>query len=485
MRAAACVLAVVTAGAARAAGPGAEIDAFLGRYAAAGKLNGTVLVAKDGKVLLEKGYGMASFELGVPNGPGTKVWLASVSKVFTAALVLRLADEGKLSLDDRVSDLLPWYRKDSGSRITVRQLLGHTSGIPDYLHLPGLGREGFRREAGDGLVETKAFAARFCSGDPAWEPGSRWGYDNSGYFLLGAIVEEVTRKPFDRALGETVLEPLGLKQTGDLAARPRAVVPGLASGYEWAAGRLVARRDWNLSTAFAAGSMYSTVGDLHRFFRALESDFLLPATRDAMFTEGLGSWGLGVDVRSLPVGPGRATRKVVGHEGYLFWVLTRVWSVPQDRLFVAILNNTGDVPMPAMFTGITDLIHGRTPPDPKASVAGPLRAALDASGPAAIAPRFRELKAKEPGAWDFEEKVVNGLGYGLLGERLAEGAVAAFRLNVEEHPASANAWDSLGEGLAIVGRKEEAAAVYRRALDLDPGLSSAAEALKRLDAESR
>lgn len=221
---------------------GAAVDALISRYNELGLFNGTALVAERGRVLLEKGYGKASVELGVPNAPGTEQWIGSVTKVFTATMVVKLADAGKLSLDDHLTDHLPWYRKDTGSRVTVRQLLNHTSGIPDYMHLPGVGREGFQRSVGEDLIDVKAFAQKWCSGDLQWEPGARWGYSNSAYVLLGAIIEQVTGKTYEQALKAMVLEPAGMRATQDMAMRPRAVVDGLATGYEKRGSQFVTRR---------------------------------------------------------------------------------------------------------------------------------------------------------------------------------------------------------------------------------------------------
>ncbi len=464
-----------------AADPGARVDALLKRYNELDRFNGTALVARDGKVLLAKGYGMASFEMGVANRPDTKQWIGSVTKVFTATMVVRLADQGKLSLDSHISDLLPWYRKDTGARITVRQLLAHTSGLPDYMHLPGIGREGFRQQVGDDPIDVRAFTEKWCSADLAWEPGSKWGYSNSGYVVLGAIVEQVTGQPFEKALQALVFQPAGMKDSGDLAARPRAVVPGLTSGYERAGGGVVTRRPWNVSTTFGAGAMYATVEDLERFDRALyRDDFVSPAGRHAMFTPGVGGYGCGWEVRALPIGPAKAERTVAGHEGYIFWSIARIYRIEQDRVFVALVNNTGDAALPALFAGIADILYGREPAWPLPSAAEAVhRLASESGGDAAVA-RFKELRAAKAGEYEFSERDLNVLGYALLAERKPEAAVAIFRLMVESYADSANAWDSLGEGLAAAGQRDEAIKAYARSLELNPGSAGAVDALARL-----
>jgi CubicO group peptidase (beta-lactamase class C family) len=465
----------------QAAGP--RIAALLRAYNELGRFNGTALVARGDTIVHTAGYGMASFELSVANQPETKQWIGSVTKVFTAAMVMRLVDRGKLSLDSRITDTLPWYRRDTGTRVTVRQLLDHTSGIPDYLHLPGIGREGFQRQVGDDVIEVRPFIERWCSGDLQWEPGSRWGYSNSGYAVLGAIIEHVTGRPFEKALRQLVLDPLGLRDTEDLAMQPRVVVDGLATGYERLLGTLITRRPWNISTAFGAGAMVSTVGDLFRFDRAAHSaEFLSPAARAAMFTAGPGHYGCGWEVQALPIGPGKARRTVVGHEGFIFWSIARVYHVEEDETFVALVNNTGDAPLQAIFIGIADVLYGREPVFPRPSAAEAVQALAAEKGGAAAVARYRELQATAPSVYEFDERGLNGLGYALLRDGKAADAVEIFRFMAESFPQSANAFDSLGEGLAAAGRRDEAIKAYATSLQLNPANTNAAQMLAKLTA---
>ena len=466
------------------AGTGIEagrLDALLSRYHELGLFDGTALVAKNGQAILAKGYGMADYEMAVPNGPDTVHWIGSVSKVFTATLVIRLADAGKLSLDQSVSSILPWYREDVGKKVTLRHLLNHTSGIPDYMHLPGIGREGFRKEAGDGLIDVRSFVRTWCSSDLAFEPGTRWAYSNSGYVILGAIVEQVTGQRFEQAMKAWVLDPVGTRDTVDLAMHPRAVVPRLTPGYEKEGGEIVKGRMWNVSTAYAAGAMVATVGDLLRLSEALDRPgFISAEGRSAMFTGGLGHYGCGWEVRRLPLGPAGGERAVVGHEGFIFWSLARIYKIPEDGIFVALVNNTGDAPLPAIFTGITDLLYGRTPAWPNPSAADAVRSIALEQGAAAALARYRELKASRTDDYLFDERGLNGLGYSLLGRGRTEDAVVVFRYVAEAYPDSANAWDSLGEGLASAGRREEAVKAYARSLERDPANRNAVEQLQRL-----
>lgn len=491
--AAAALAAAAPGGAARAQAPAAvaappestaiaaRLDALLRRYHELEKFNGLALVARDGQVLFQNGYGFANFEHAVPNSPATKLWLGSVTKVFTATAVMRLVDQGKIALDDRVSTWLPWYRRDTADRITVRHLLTHTSGLPDYMHLPGTGREGFRQQAGEQIIDVVSFAQQWCSADLQWEPGAQWGYSNSGYVLLGAIVEQVTGLAFEPALRALVLDPLGMAGTGDLAMRPRAVIEGLATGYEREGDQLLTRRAWNVSTAYGAGAMYSTLADLLRFDRGLEDPaFLSDAARAAMFQAGPGNWGCGWGVRRLPIGPGGLERLVVDHEGFIYWTITQIWRVPEDGLFVVLSNNTGDAPVRAMFQGIADLLHGREPAWPKPSAARAVQELAFQKGPEVALERYRELQRAQPDGYEFEEQGLNLLGYDLLRAGWPDAATAIFRFVTQTWPQSANAWDSYGEALAAAGDPQAAIAAYRKSLELDPSNRNAAERLAEL-----
>jgi len=188
----------------------ARIDELISRYQQGGYFNGSILVAEHGKVIYEKGVGYANMRMHTPNTPQTKFGIASISKQFTAALVLMQVTNGNLRLDATVSEILPWYRKDTGSRITIEQLLRHTSGLPPDYDAP---------EFGDGVAaarhaEPKAFAQSVCQRALVSEPGTRWNYSNCGYILLGIILEQITATSFDEILQSQLLRPLEMNDTG-------------------------------------------------------------------------------------------------------------------------------------------------------------------------------------------------------------------------------------------------------------------------------
>ena len=209
---------------ARAQDKAAQIDALLAKYHEYGQFNGAVLVAENGAVIYKKGFGDANMEWGVANTPATKFRIGSVTKQFTATLILQLMEEGKISLDGTISDYLPGYPPAQGDKVTIHHLLTHTSGIPSYTGLPGFMQENTRDP-----YAPDSFLTFFSSLDFEFEPGSQWRYNNSGYFLLGAIIEKVTGKAYDEVLRERILDPLGLHNTG--YEHNNDIIQNFASGH--------------------------------------------------------------------------------------------------------------------------------------------------------------------------------------------------------------------------------------------------------------
>jgi len=465
---------VLTAATARAADKSAQIDALVTQYVELGQFNGAVLVAENGTVILEKGYGLANMEWGIPNAPDTKFRIGSITKQFTSALVMQLVEEGTLSLDARLSDLLPGYRKDTGDRVTLRQLLNHTSGIPSYTDSPS-----FRAEVSRDPYTANEMVTKLCSGDLQFEPGSTFRYNNCGYVLLGAIIEKATGKPYEAALKQRILDPAGMADTGyDHAA---AVLPRRAQGYERTPGGVINAPYLDMSLPYAAGALYSTVRDLYRWDRALLGEKILSAkAKAATWEPGLQGYGFGWGIATAPIGPGRAERTVISHGGGINGFATSIARVPADGNLVVFLCNTGAARYEAMSAGVWDVLYGRTPAAPKRPIGEVLAAVAMNDGAEAAVARYRELKATEADRYDFHERELNNVGYQLLAAGKVDDAVAVFTLNVELFPTSSNPYDSLGEALAAAGKKNDAIKAYAKSLELDPSNLNAIDQLAKL-----
>jgi CubicO group peptidase (beta-lactamase class C family) len=320
----------------RIASKGERIGELVARYAKYGYLNGAVLVAEHGKIIYEKGVGEANMETHVANTRRTKFGIASLTKQFTATLVLQQVAEGRIRLDGRVSDYLPWYRKDTGERMTIEQVLHHTAGLPPDFEMPEFGDS----EAAARHYEPQEFAEKFCQQNLVGEPGTKWAYSNCGYNLLGLILERATGKSFDDLLHEKLLEPLEMKDTG--MDRNDLVRLGGAAGYTRHAGPRYRRGPYqDRIHFFAAGGMYSTAEDLFRWSEAFSGGGFVPKEiREQMMRPGINDWGYGWFARKMaPAEPG-AGNVLVEMRGdmtgnYFSWILL----YPEQNDVIIVLRN--------------------------------------------------------------------------------------------------------------------------------------------------
>jgi CubicO group peptidase (beta-lactamase class C family) len=467
------VLAVPTA---EAATRQQQLDQLVTKYHQLRQFNGAVLIADEKGVVHKKGYGFANFEWQVPNTPDTKFRLASITKQFTSMVIMQLVAEGKLGLDDKLTAHLPDYRKDTGDRVTIAQLLNHTSGIPSYTSAPGF----FQHESRDPYT-VPDFVKKFASGDLEFEPGTKFSYNNSGYFLLGAIIEKVTGKPYAQVLRERIFDPLGMKNSGyDVSA---TVLPKRASGYQPSPQGYTNAPYLDMSLPYAAGSLYSTVEDLYLWDRALYLDTLLPAPRkQQLFTPGLGQYAYGWVVKPLTLHDGKTVLATISHNGGINGFSTLLIRAPERRELVVLLDNTSPSGnLEELAAGLFSILHGIKPQQPRMPIGEVVWQAVDKASAAEGLARYRALKATKANEYDFSEDQLNGVGYRLLGAGRVADAIEIFKLNVEMFPRAANPYDSLGEAYLASGNKELALANYRRVLELSPGHAGAEAMIKRIE----
>ena len=453
----------------------AKIDKFMAQYADCCSFTGTVLVSDHDKVIFKKGYGLANREWNIPNTPDVKFRLGSITKQFTSMLIMQLVAKGSIKLDGHISDYLPYYRQETGSKVTISQLLSHTSGIPSYTEDPK-----FFADVSRNYYAVDDFVKKFCSGDLQFEPGTKFHYDNSGFFLLGAILERVTGKTYEALLKEKILGPLGMKDSGyDHYAD---ILPKRASGYQQELASAVNAPYLDMSLPYAAGSLYSTVEDLYKWDQALYTDELVSNDlKQKLFTPNLENYGYGWDIRVIPADEPGAGQTMISHEGGINGFNTLEQRLVGDHDLIVIFNNTPGADLGEMAKGIRAILYGQEPVTPKRSLVPDLGEILVNRGADAAVTQYRELKRANPNGYNFEESALNRLGYMLLEKGRNADAIAIFKLNVEEYPKSGNVYDSLAEAYAKDGQKQLAIANYRKSVELDPKNQNAANKLKELE----
>ncbi|HEV7375202.1 MAG TPA: serine hydrolase [Pyrinomonadaceae bacterium] len=305
--------------------PTARVDEYLNALVKQDRFSGAVLLARDGKVLLSKGYGMANFEDETPNTPQTKFRLGSITKQFTAMATLILQERGKLSVQDSVCKYVE--NCPSGWQpVTIHHLLTHTSGIPNMTSFPE-----FRKVKMFPSSPLESIAI-FKDKPLEFAPGEKFNYSNSGYILLGYIVERAAGQPYADFLRENIFQPLGMKNTDyDVNS---AIVKHRASGYTRGANGIANADYINMTIPFAAGGLYSTVEDLYLWDRAFYTEKLVSKkSLEAMNTPFKNGYGYGVGMGE------QYGLKVIEHGGGIEGFSTDLARFPVENATVIVLSN--------------------------------------------------------------------------------------------------------------------------------------------------
>lgn len=308
-----------------------EADAYLTKLMELQQFNGAVLIARGDQLLLKKGYGFANYEWGIKNTPQTKFRIGSLTKQFTAAAILQLQEQGLLSVDDALSEYIPDYPE--GDRITLHHLLTHTSGIFDITSIPGFLESTVNPSPVEETIEW------FKHKPMDFEPGSDYKYSNSGYVLLGHIIEKVSGQRFGDYLKTHIFEPLNMHNSGqDLH---QTLLEDRASGYSMDEdNRLMNARYIDMSVPIGGGSLYSTVEDLYLWDRALyEGPILNQNSLEAMFTPYLANYAYGWGVVEL------FGRKRISHTGGINGFASNIARYVEDDLVIIVLSNFEFAPM--------------------------------------------------------------------------------------------------------------------------------------------
>ena len=305
-----------------------KIDAYLNAHVNIKGFSGSVLIAKKDNIIYKKGFGYANAEHKVNNTPETKFLLASVTKQFTSMAIMLLVNDGKVKLEGKISDYLPYYRKDIGEKITIHQLLIHTSGIPGYTELPNF----FVDDSRD-PYNAKDFILKFCSNDLEFQPDADQKYNNSAYCILGGIIEEISGLTYGEFIKKNIFEKLGMFNSG--YESHKTIIENEAEGYSKEGDKLVHADYLDISVAYAAGGLYSTVEDMYLWDRSLYTDFLLPKKwRDTMFVNYKNGFGYGW-MNSKFFG-----HQVIHHSGGIHGFSTHIARLIDDDICIITLGNT-------------------------------------------------------------------------------------------------------------------------------------------------
>jgi CubicO group peptidase (beta-lactamase class C family) len=313
--------------------------------------SGSILVAKDGEILLKKGFNYANWELKVPNSTLTKFRISSITKPFTATLIMMLYERGLIDLEERMCRYLP-NCPSHWQEITIYNLLNHTSGIPEYTTLLGANQVSRDPHNVSGLIDI------FREEPLDFTPGDSYQYSNSNYILLGAVIEQVTNQRYDRFLQQVMLDPLEMENSG--MDDHRQILKARASGYQIQGTLLVNAPFLDMTNAYATAGMYSTVEDLFLWDQALYSNQLLnKESLEVMFNPNFGGdgsggeYGLGWQISDF-----QGHRKV-GHTGSINGFRTNISRYIDDQVTIILLSNIETEDIHALVSGMEEIIFGQ------------------------------------------------------------------------------------------------------------------------------
>lgn len=436
--------------------------------------DGAVLVAENGKLVYKGAFGPANREWNIPNRTDTRFMIGSVSKPLTATLAMLQVQKGVLSLHKTIADYLPEFKNKPAAGVTIKQLLSHTSGIPNYDIIndffPRISRQNFSRED---------YVKVFMDSALLFEPGSRYFYSSWGYFTLGYILERVTGKTYAQLMKDDILSKLQMDNSGSY--HHLQLVPNRATGYDYSFGGFTSADFRDQSNTMGTGDLYSTVEDLFKFHLALANHTLLnKELTEEMLSPGMrpARYGYGWFNQNFKY---TATDSVAANfhlgmtEGFISFMLR----IPSTNSFTVILCNSS----PTDFFGITKnlvkVLYNK-PIDLKQPVHKKMETLIAQLGVAKAVEEYKKLKADSIHYY-IDWISMNFIAEQLLNLKRYEDAKTIAENNATEFPDKDLVMFTMGNVYLALNRKDDAIRFYKKTLQLYPGYQEAKNRLKELE----
>lgn len=450
-----------------------ELDALMQQYHAYNMFDGAVLVAEQGKVIYKNAFGPANREWNIPNTTDTKFMIGSISKPLTAMLVLIQVQKGLIGLDKTISDYIPEFSKKNGSRITIRQLLSHSSGMPNYDIIkdffPKISRQHFSREDYIKLYMDSALV---------FEPGSSYYYSSWGYFTLGYIVEKVTGKSYQQLMKEDIFDKAGMNSSGSYYHTQ--VVEKRANGYDYVPGGFASADFRDQSNTMGTGDLYSTVEDLFRLHMAISNNSLLnkELTKE-MFTPGIRPWRYGFgwfnqEFRYTATDSVFCNYHLGMTEGFISFLVR----IPSTNSLIVFLCNSSPTHFFGIASNLMKILYNK-PVVLKRPVHKVMETMMATTSAARTVEEYQRLK-KDTANYYIDWVAMHQLGDQLFSLKRYEDARVIFENNATEFPDKDLVLIDLAKTYDALGRKQDAVSWYRKTLTLNPKNEEARNRLREL-----
>lgn len=451
-----------------------KIDQLMKAYHGFNMFDGSVLVAENGKVIYKSAFGLANREWNIPNTTDTKFMIGSISKPITAMLVLIQVQKGSIDLDKTISDYIPEFSKKNGSRVTVRQLLQHTSGMPNYDIMkdffPRISRQQFSREDYIKLYMDSALI---------FEPGTNYYYSSWGYFTLGYILEKVTGKSYSQLMKEEIFDKTGM--TGSGSYYHTQIVPKRATGYDYDLGGFTSSDFRDQSNTMGTGDLYSTVEDLFKLHIAISNNTLLnKKLTEEMFTPGIRPWRYGYgwfnqNFRYTPTDSVFANYHLGMTEGFIAFMIR----IPSTNSLVVFLCNSSPTHFFGIATNLVKILYN-VPVILKEPVHKAMEKLIVSKGVPASLVEYKKMKA-DTAHYYIDWLAMDQLGQQLFNAKRYEDALLIFENNTTEFPDRDYSLVSLAKTYEKLNRKADAINAYNKAIALNKNNEEARNRLKELE----
>lgn len=452
-----------------------KYERYLSEAHARGQFNGVALVYDKGGIVYQGAFGIRSIDPLDSLDLNSQFRLASVSKQFTAMAIMLLKEQGKLKYDQDIRDFIPELPYEG---ITIRHLLHHTSGLPDYEPMmdqhwkTDLKYDDPARYTNGNADVIKMFAEV----KPAvyFKPGEKWQYSNTGYNLLGTIVAHASGMSFAEYTRKYIFEPAEMSHTVmyDFVIGTDPKMPDRAYGFqrEWNGKDMIPADSHYLNYGQGEDGVYSTVGDMLKWDRILYTDKLISkAAIEEAFTPGrLNNGNSNIYGFGWFIGDSPAGKRMVYHSGgWLSFTTYFLRGIEEDKCLV-ILTNSGGLHAGAIIDGLTNILYDNPADLPLLSIREVMGKEVADNGVEAAVTQYRKIKTGRAAEFRMDESELNLLGYELLWDDRVDDAAAILKLNLEGFPKSANAYDSYGDALLAKGDTVGALENFKKCFALDP-----------------
>jgi len=438
--------------------------------------DGAVLVAENGKVIYKEGFGLANREWNIPNSTDTKFMIGSISKPLTATLILILVQKGLVDLNKTIDDYLTEFKNKPAAKVTIRQLLNHTSGIPNYDIIkdffPRISRQSFSRED---------YVKVYSDSALAFKPGSRYMYSSWGYYTLGYIIEKVSGKSYEQAMQDEIFNKINMQNSGSYLHTQ--IVPKRASGYDYGFGNYIGADFRDQSNTMGTGDIYTTVEDLFTFHMAIANNSLLnkELTKE-MFTPGIrpARYGYGwfnQNFRYTSTDSVSANYHLGSTEGFIAFFIR----IPETNSMAVILCNSAPTDFFGIIKNLLKVLYNK-PVELKEPIHKKMETIIAASNAENAVIAYKKMKT------DTAHFYADWLQLYYLGEKLLSlkrynDAKIIAENNVLEFPERDFINLSMANIYLALNRKEDAVKFYRKTLQLNPESEEAKNRLKELQSK--